>query len=382
MKPLRLLSIGHSYAVRQNRRLALELALQGGTRWEVTCAAPAFFHGDMRPIPLEPWDATECDLVPIPAYLTSKIHVFAYSPRLRWLLREAWDVVHAWEEPYIFAGFQLALWTDRRTRLVYFTSQNYNKTYPPPFATFERFSMKRASGWVCSGNTIKGSLEGRPGYNRPHMIAPYGIDTRVFRPDADSRQRALTRLGWQEGEGFTIGFVGRFVEEKGLRLLMSALDAVRTPWRALFLGTGPLAADLEAWGSKYPNRVRLLTAGHDEVPQYYNAMDLLCAPSQTAKHWREQFGRMLVEAMASGVPVAGSNSGEIPYVIADRGLVVDEKDVAAWTRTIDDLAESPKRRAELREAGLAAARNEFDWSVVARKYLDYFGTLLDAPQRA
>src|SRR5688572_6188034 len=129
MKPLRLLSVGHAYVVRQNRRLAHELALQGGTRWEVTCAAPAFFHGDLRPIPLEPWDVTECDLVSVPAYLTSRIHVFVYSPRLRWLLREAWDVVHAWEEPYVFAGFQLACWTNRQTRLVYLTAQNYDKTY-------------------------------------------------------------------------------------------------------------------------------------------------------------------------------------------------------------------------------------------------------------
>lgn len=381
MKPPRLLSIGHSYAVRQNRRLALELALQGGKRWEVTCAAPAFFHGDLRPVPLEPWDATECDLVPIPAYFTSKIHVFAYSPRLRWLLGEAWDIVHAWEEPYIFAGFQLAFWTDRRTRLVYRTAQSYNKTYPPPFAWFERYSMKRASGWICSGNTVRANLETRAGYDLPHLEAPLGVDTAVFRPDTAARRTALARLDWQEGAGFTVGFVGRFVEEKGLRLLMSALDRVQSPWRALFLGSGPMATDLKTWGSNYGDRVRVLTVKHDEVPEYYCAMDLLCAPSQTAKHWREQFGRMLIEAMASGVPVAGSDSGEIPYVLEGKGIVVDEKDVAAWTRTIDTLANSPERLAELRKAGLAAARTEYDWSIVARKYLDYFDALLQAPGR-
>ena len=58
---------------------------------------------------------------------------------------------------------------------------------------------------------------------------------------------------------------------------------------------------------------------HDDVPEYLNAMDLLCAPSQTTARWREQFGRMLIEAMACGVPVVASRSGEIPYVVGDAG---------------------------------------------------------------
>ncbi len=78
----------------------------------------------------------------------------------------------------------------------------------------------------------------------------------------------------------------------------------------------------------HPGRVRVLTGvAHDDVPEHLNAMDLLCAPSQTTTRWREQFGRMLIEAMACGVPVVASRSGEIPHVVGDAGLVVDEADV-------------------------------------------------------
>ena len=86
---------------------------------------------------------------------------------------------------------------------------------------------------------------------------------------------------------------------------------------------------------------------HDKVPEYLNAMDLLVAPSQTTPWWKEQFGRMLIEAMACGVPVIGSDSGEIPYVIGDAGMVVSDVDVAGWARAIATLVESPDRRAWL-----------------------------------
>ena len=50
---------------------------------------------------------------------------------------------------------------------------------------------------------------------------------------------------------------------------------------------------------------------------------------------------MLIEAFACGVPVIGSNSGEIPYVIGDAGRVVGEKDVLGWAAAIVDLLNSP-----------------------------------------
>ena len=78
---------------------------------------------------------------------------------------------------------------------------------------------------------------------------------------------------------------------------------------------------------------------------------MLVAPSQTTPEWKEQFGRMIVEAFATGVPVVGSDSGEIPYVIDDVGLIVPEADVDAWAKAINGLLHSPARRRELGEQG-------------------------------
>src|SRR5262245_15866694 len=107
-------------------------------------------------------------------------------------------------------------------------------------------------------------------------------------------------------------------------------------------------------------------------------MDLLAAPSQTTPWWREQFGRMLIEAMACGVPVVGSDSGEIPHVLAGCGEVVPERDEAAWVRTLGEMLESKARRAEVAARGLAA-RGHYSWAEVGRQYLSSFDQILDTP---
>ena len=196
--------------------------------------------------------------------------------------------------------------------------------------------------------------------------------------EAGARTRASQ--GWMDGDPPVVGYLGRFVPEKGIGTLMRALDACTQPWRALFVGGGPMEAEVRAWAARHGGRVRIATGvAHDAVPGYLNAMDLLCAPSRTTRRWHEQLGRMLTEAMACGVPVVGSDSGEIPFVVADAGLIVPEDDVAAWTREIDALLAAPSRRAVLATRGRARAEAEFALDVVARQHLDFFDELIGQP---
>lgn len=373
----RLLTLGHSYVVSLNRRLAREMTRVGADEWDVTCAAPRYFHGgnDLAPVTLTPAESDNFPLVALNAYLTSRVHVFAYGPSIVNLLRKRWDIVHAWEEPYILAGFQISRLLAKDSRLVYRSAQSNPKRYPPPFNWFERSSMARASGWICSGKSVEANLSSRPGYDLPHLLSPLGVDLDVFKPDSEARAHALARLEWTEPGPPVVGYVGRFVPAKGLKMLLAALDAASERFRVLFLGSGEMEAELRAWAGRRPQDVRVLHAKHDDVPAYVNAMDILCAPSQTTPQWREQFGRMLVEAFACGVPVIGSDSGEIGSVIGDAGLIVGERDVAGWTRAIDGLLASPQRRAELGRAGLERAAALYAWPVVARQYLDFFARL-------
>jgi glycosyltransferase involved in cell wall biosynthesis len=379
--PRRLLSIGHSYVVGANRQLAHAIQRVAGARWQVEIVAPSYFHGgnDLRPVAFALSAAEPCPVTPVPAYLTRSVHLFFYNWwRLRGVLQRSWDVVHAWEEPYIVAGAEVAALAPRSSRFVFRTAQSLNKRYPPPFDFLERYVLGRAAGWICSGTLIPPVLQKRPGYARiPHRIIPLGVDTEAFQPDRGAGDRVRQSLGWADPGPPVVGYLGRFVPDKGLSLLTRALDAARTPWRALFVGAGPMEGELREWSRRHPDRVRICTSvTHDHVPPYLNAMDVLVAPSQTTPRWREQFGRMLIEAMACGVAVAGSDSGEIPHVIGDAGVVLPEADPAAWTDALSDLLESPARRDELGRAGLERARAAFAWPVVARKHIEFFDELL------
>ena len=366
----RLLTIGHSYCVALNRRLPHEIARAGD--WDVTAVGPARFHGDFGWHTLEPTPDELCSVVPVPVRFGRRIHVMRYGRGLSSLLAEPWDLVHCWEEPYVAAAAQIARGMAPNVPLVLATFQNIAKRYPPPFNWIERYSMARADGVIAFGRTAAEVMTAR-GFNRaPVAVIPPGVDVTEFRPDEARRAATLARLGWPDGPP-VVGFLGRLVPEKGIEWLTSVLDGVTTPWRALVVGSGALEKMVSAWGGRYADRVRVVTtAQHDEVPAYLNAMDVLCAPSQTTPRWCEQFGRMLIEAFASGVAVVASTSGEIPYVVADAGLLVAEDDLTGWQQAIETLTTERARRCELARRGRERAESVYGWSVVARQHLDFF----------
>ncbi|HVZ77003.1 MAG TPA: glycosyltransferase family 4 protein [Gemmatimonadaceae bacterium] len=381
MSVRRILTIGHSYVVRRNRELAEAVAAAGQGAWEVSIVAPSAFPGDLGPLTLQREPGEHCNVVPLPVQGARWIHVMRYSRKLRDILSEPWDVVHCWEEPYIVAGWQVARACAPRSALVYATFQNITKRYPPPFNAIERASLRRANGWIAFGRSVERALERRRGYaDRPHTVIPFGVDTTRFAPDASARLVVRRVLQWQDDSVPVVGFVGRFVEGKGLPMLVEALRALArrgVAWRALFVGGGPLEAGLRAFAQEQDGRVAVATGvAHDDVPRYLNAMDMLCAPSQTTPAWREQFGRMIVEAFACGVPVVGSDSGEIPHVVGDAGIIVGERDEAGWTRAIEHLLSNADERVSLGQRGRARAEAEFSWRVVGERHLDFFSRIV------
>jgi glycosyltransferase involved in cell wall biosynthesis len=137
------------------------------------------------------------------------------------------------------------------------------------------------------------------------------------------------------------------------------------------------------WAARngWSSRVQVKLVKHSEVPRYLGSMDLLVAPSQTMKNWREQFGRMIIEAFACGVPVIGSDSGEIPFVMGDAGRVVAEADVAGWAQAIEQLLDSAEERDELKSRGLARAPR-YSVATIGQQYADYYRWLAGQPRTA
>ena len=275
------------------------------------------------------------------------------------------------------AAAQIARHTPARVPLVFATFQNIAKRYPPPFSWIERRVLQRADGLVAFGRTVFDVAVRRGFPSTRTCVIPPGVDTDRFRPDAAARTEVRRSLGWT-GTEQVVGFLGRFVAEKGVMQLAAALDRVQAPWRALLVGAGPLEPDLRRWASRYGDRVAIqTTVGHDEVPRWLNAMDVLAAPSQSTPAWREQFGRMLIEAFACGVPVVASDSGEIPHVIGDNGLVVPERDQPAWTGALERVLGDAALRRDLSERGRQSAMASYAWPAVARKHSDFFQAIVE-----
>ncbi len=133
------------------------------------------------------------------------------------------------------------------------------------------------------------------------------------------------------------------------------------PVELLLVGDGAMRGELE--GQEIPgSRVRVLTGvAHEQMAGAYALMDVLVLPSHTTPTWKEQFGRVIVEALSCGVPVVGSDSGEIPWLIelTGGGLVFAEGDAGALAARLTRLREQPALRAELAERGRRACEEHF-----------------------
>jgi glycosyltransferase involved in cell wall biosynthesis len=276
-------------------------------------------------------------------------------------------VVHVDEEPYNLTTF-LAMRDARRVgaRSVFFTWQNLARRYPPPFSWFERSTFRSASSAIA-GNADAGEVLRGRGYSGPISIIPqFGVDPDRFRPPAAPPD---------ESGPFVIGYLGRLVEEKGLLLLVEALVGLGQEWRVELYGHGPLRPALEARAAELGLSKRVFVrppVPSTEVSTLLGRMHVLALPSLTRPNWKEQFGRVLVEAMACGVPVIGSDSGEIPNVIGSAGLVFPEGSVAGLRDCLEQLLVSAARRRKLATLGRARVLERFTHQQIAAATVEVY----------
>ena len=115
---------------------------------------------------------------------------------------------------------------------------------------------------------------------------------------------------------------------------------------------------------------------HSDVPDLLAAIDVLTLPSRTLPRSKEQFGRVLIEGMAAGCVVIGSDSGAIPEVIGDAGLVFPENDVEGLAAALRRVLGDPGLAASLRAAGRRRVKERYTWDAVAARIVECYRRLV------
>ena len=353
---MRVLMVSKACIVGAYQRKLEELACL--PEMELTVVVPPYWRDERGTLELERQHTEGYDLVVEPMAFNGRFHLHFYPGLGRQIRRVQPDLVHIDEEPYNLATAH-ALWLTRRqgAKSLFFSWQNILRRYPLPFRMLERYVLGHVD-YAIVGNQESGQVWRAKGYRGPMSVIPqFGVDPEIFSP---ARRPA--------GRGFVVGYVGRLVEEKGVDLLLEALSGLEGTWRAYILGSGPAGETLRNQARRLglANRVSFDNwIPTSQMPAYYHQLDALVVPSLTRPNWKEQFGRVLVEAMACGVPVIGSDSGEIPHVIGDAGLIFPEGQVKVLRAHLARLLGNPDVRADLARKGRERVLAHFTQAQVA-----------------
>ncbi len=344
-KPLRVVMVSKALVVGVYQRKAEALAEMG---IDLTVLTPPAWKDARGSRQAEALYTRGYTLRTIPCRLIGNFHLHDYPTLGRELAALRPDILHMDEEPYNRATWEALRGAARLgIRSTFFTWQNILRRYPPPFAQMERSNYRRAP-IAIAGSAEAGEVLRAKGYAGEVAIIPqFGVDSALYHP-------AEIGAADHEGGPLRIGYAGGLLPEKGIDSLLEACAHLRGAWFLTLFGEGSERTRLEQLVAVHGIADRVCFAGRKsgaDMAAAYRSLDVLVLPSRTTPTWKEQFGRVLIEAMASGVAVVGSSSGEIPHVIGQGGLIFAEGSVAALWAQLQALLANPAGRIELAAAG-------------------------------
>jgi glycosyltransferase involved in cell wall biosynthesis len=348
---MRVLVVSHPCVLPVNQTVYRVLRQRG---WDISVIVPSRWrHAFSESVfAAEPLEGLERVLEPSPVLFAGapQRHVYRVRPA-KVLRRYRPDVVFLEQEPFSVSAFQ---WGRAAFRLnIPFgvqAAENLNRRLPLPARMMRYWTLPRAD-FVAARSPGAAQLAQSWGAEGVVALAPHAVPV----------WQAADTAGNQETDVFTVGYAGRLVPEKGIEVLLRAVRRMSPPVRLLIAGDGPLAGAVRAASSPTLTVDVVRGLSHDEMNSVFRRMDVLVLPSLTTATWTEQFGRVLVEAMSEGVPVVGSDAGEIPWVIETTGggLTVPEGDDVGLAAALERLRDDPRHRHELGVRGRRAVDDLF-----------------------
>lgn len=202
------------------------------------------------------------------------------------------------------------------------------------------------------------------------LVIGSGIDTNRFQPKPNNASSLLRIL-----------FVGRFEKYKGVFEILEAATNLVNDYKNIefvFVGAGSEENEMYKFEKKYglDKFVTHKSIPYEKIHEIYQSADIFIAPSKDIKTWQEQYGYMLLEAQASGLPIITTDAGSIPEVVGDAAIIVEQNDVQELTQQLKKLIENKKLRNEYGRKARIRAETVHDSRIIAGKLKDLYLSII------
>jgi glycosyltransferase involved in cell wall biosynthesis len=384
---MHILIICHAYLLRANRKKLDALSEIDDVK--LSLIVPERWTDYIRDIPGVEYGGDErYKIYPLPVFFQGYEAKYFYKSFTILLNGIKPDIIFVEQGSYALSYFQTIIYKkffSQKSKIGYFTWVNIPYKLNSIMKAVERYNF-RNSDFAVAGNRDAEEILRMRGFDRPIKILPQlGIDPEIFKKNDSSLLKEKLGL-----EGFIIGYVGRLHMEKGVHLILKACEKL-TPFfpplikggeggfSILCVGGGEEKDNLLIQAEKLNLGKKLYivdTVPIEKVADYINCMDTLVLPSISHHRWREQFGHVLIEAMACEVPVIGSTCGEIANVIGDGGLIFRENDEDGLFRHITFLLKNPEIGIMLGKKGRERVLSHFTHQRIAKELVNFFRDII------
>lgn len=233
---------------------------------------------------------------------------------------------------------------------------------------FKKRAIEKVDFFLARTNLAKKALI-KEGCNPNKVIViPHGVDLKKFK--IKSEKLKIIR----KKEKINILFGGRLEEEKGIKELLKVFKELTSNNKQLaiklkIVGEGSLKEWIKQWikKNKQDENITIDQYAYYRMPKVYQEADIFVLPSKKTKTWQEHFGMVLIEAMASSLPIIATSSGAIPEVLGKCGLLVEEENPAQLYQALKRLATDESLRLKLGKMGRVRTEKYYDSLKVAEK---------------
>ncbi len=380
---MRVLIVSHTYISLINRKkwqVAADLypetqfTILFPTKWRTTL----FNHESEKS--LTQHNSSSCRFIALDTFKSGNEVLYGYKTlHLFNLIRKIKpDLIHVEQGDNALSYFQCIIFSKilrLNPKFIFFTWVNWKEKKSLKYQIFwnwiEKFNLNKSSAAI-TGNLDAEKILREKGFQKKILVLPQlGVDTDIFKP----AQKITSKFN-------LIGFVGRLVEEKGIFTLLDAFANLHKnypEWNLAYLGSGPCKEVLRnrILEKKLESCVEIQeTVPHNQVVQFIQKLDIFVLPSFDKESWREQFGHVLIEAMACKVPIIGSDAGEIPNIISNVGIIFKQKNTNSLQNALERLIQNEKLRKELGEKGYLLALNDYSHKSVANKTYAFWNQIM------